>query len=113
MWGGRSVSGVNLRIDDEANGLIPNSNAVTSGTYRVTNDFDNYGNDLFDLPAPSGPYGNSLSEFDMTDANGTWSLYVRDDSTRDVGLISGGWSLNIETSKLAKCHLSSISRFHQ
>src|SRR6185369_10209742 len=43
-------------------------------------------------PAPLGPYKTSLSAFNGTDANGTWSLYVVDDALMDTGRIAG-WSL--------------------
>jgi hypothetical protein len=49
-------------------------------------------------PAPSVPSGAALSIFDGTDPNGTWSLFVFDDSGGDEGAISGGWSLAIVVS---------------
>jgi subtilisin-like proprotein convertase family protein len=48
-------------------------------------------------PAPPGPHGVSLSDFNNEQANGTWSLYVADTQSDDVGDIEGGWSLSIET----------------
>lgn len=34
-------------------------------------------------PAPPGPYGDRLSDFDFTDPNGDWRLYVADDVPGD------------------------------
>jgi uncharacterized repeat protein (TIGR01451 family) len=39
----------------------------------------------------------ALAAFNGTDPNGTWSLYVADDSTGDAGSIVSGWSLNLAT----------------
>jgi hypothetical protein len=49
-------------------------------------------------PAPSVPPGAALSIFNGTDPNGTWSLFVFDDSGGDEGAISGGWSLEFVVS---------------
>ncbi len=46
-------------------------------------------------PAPAGPHATGLSTFSGTDPNGTWSLYVFDDSVGDAGSIAGGWSLSL------------------
>lgn len=56
----------------------------------------------FSFPAPA-PAGNAnapadLSVFNNTDPDGTWSLYVVDDSEGDSGSISGGWSMKINAS---------------
>jgi streptogramin lyase/subtilisin-like proprotein convertase family protein len=52
----------------------------------------------FPAPAPASPAAN-LSVFDGTDPNGAWKLFVADDegSPGTTGVISGGWSLDIET----------------
>jgi hypothetical protein len=50
-------------------------------------------------PAPAGPYGTSLSVFDGTDPNGTWSVYVFDDMAGDAGSIEG-FELIIATSDM-------------
>ncbi len=84
--GGTSVASADLVIDDEAGAPLPENGIVAAGTYRVTNYEDNEGSDIFDSPAPAGPYGGLLSDFDFSDPNGTWSLYVRDDFIpNDVG----------------------------
>ncbi|MFO0053334.1 MAG: Calx-beta domain-containing protein, partial [Dolichospermum sp.] len=68
---------------------------ITSGSYKPT-DFES--GDLFNSPAPSGPYGTDFSVFNNTNPNGNWCLYVTDDFDGDSGSIAGGWSLLIGTS---------------
>ena len=51
----------------------------------------------FPAPAPAGPYSTSLDALDTSDPNGVWSLYVRDDSKFDSGVIASNWSLALET----------------
>jgi subtilisin family serine protease len=92
-----SVSGVNLTFDTSATTLIDDSNVGTSGSYKP-NDIDSGDGDVFDSPAPVGPYKADLSVFNNTSGNGTWSLYAFDDyQFLDVGSIAGGWSLTIGT----------------
>ncbi|MFN2505611.1 MAG: hypothetical protein ABR540_15505, partial [Acidimicrobiales bacterium] len=94
--GGPDLSGVNLTFDDEAAVTLPDSAQIVSGSYRPTNFLTI--TDFFPAPAPPAPRGMTLSVFDGTNPNGTWSLYVMDDSTfSDAGSISGGWSLDIST----------------
>jgi subtilisin-like proprotein convertase family protein len=98
--GNPNVSGVNLTFDDAAAASLPDEGPITSGSYKPT--IGTFGEPAscvapssFPSPAPAGPYGTSLSVFTGTDPNGTWSLYVIDDTSLDVGSISGGWSLDI------------------
>ncbi len=44
---------------------------------------------------PAGPYPTALSALNGVNANGSWSLYVFDDSGGDAGGISNGWSLTL------------------
>ena len=95
------VSGVNLTFDDAATASVPDQAQIVSGTYKPSTGSVWSGAGIcdqppFPSPAPGGPYAApSLSVFNGTDANGTWSLYVVDDFPADVGSISGGWSLDI------------------
>ncbi|HLA85580.1 MAG TPA: clostripain-related cysteine peptidase, partial [Thermoguttaceae bacterium] len=91
---GNDVSGAVLTLDDEAAESLPDSGPLASGTYRPTN-FET--DDTFATPAPSGPYGETLANFDGIDPNGAWSLYVYDDMASDWGSIANGWSLTITT----------------
>ena len=83
-----------LAFDDAANITPPRDALIADGTYAPA-DYGSGGN--FFPPAPPAPYGATLSVFDGTNPNGTWSLYVQDDQIPDSGLISGGWTLNILT----------------
>jgi subtilisin-like proprotein convertase family protein len=49
------------------------------------------------VPAPPGPHGVSLNDFNNENPNGTWSLYVAEDCCDDTGDIEVGWSITIET----------------
>jgi uncharacterized repeat protein (TIGR01451 family) len=90
-----AISDVTLTFDDNAGQTLSNTNQLVSGTFRPSN----YGGlpDVFPAPAPPGPYGTTLSVFNGVNPNGTWSLYVFDDLSENVGSIDG-WSLNITTS---------------
>ncbi|HLP85912.1 MAG TPA: tail fiber domain-containing protein [Phycisphaerales bacterium] len=51
------------------------------------------GNTVFAPPAPPLPYASTFGGVIGTNANGTWSLYVRDNVAADSGIINGGWSI--------------------
>ena len=88
------VNNVTLTFDSTVSTSLPDSAQIVSGTYRPTN-YDT--NDSFSAPAPPGPYGTSLSVFGQTSPNGSWRLFVTDDSGNDLGSIAGGWELTITT----------------
>ena len=73
------------------------SSPLVTGLYRPTNVGTG---DAFPAPAPAGPYGDTLSVFNGTNANGVWSLYALDDFAADGGSI-GGWSLLVTTAGMA------------
>jgi M6 family metalloprotease-like protein len=81
-----------LVFDDAAANPLPESAQITSGTWRPT-DFGS--GDILVSPAPAGPYVASLGTFKGTNPNGTWKLFVYDDSAGDSGNIAGGWSLRL------------------
>src|SRR5207237_7016859 len=49
----------------------------------------------FPGPPPPAPYNTNLSVFNGYSPNGNWLLYVFDDSQANTGIISNGWSLNL------------------
>jgi serine/threonine protein kinase len=86
-----SVSGLTLTFDDEGTPLKP-GRTVTSGTFSPSSSTKREGFGFRGPPpAPSPPHGTSLALFNGIDPNGTWDLYVFDDSDRDAGQITGGW----------------------
>src|SRR5262249_34773867 len=89
--GNMPASNVTLSFDDFASSLVP-ATQIFSGTYLPTQYSPG---DTFPAPAPGGPYPTSMGVFTNLDPNGTWSLYVLDDSAGDSGSISGGWGLTL------------------
>jgi subtilisin-like proprotein convertase family protein len=98
VGGTPDVSATTLTLDDEAANSLPDNTQITKGTFKPTQGTPGETNpvpEAFPSPAPAGPYGTDLSVFDGTNPNGTWELYVLDDSNGDKGNIRGGWSLRI------------------
>ncbi|MFM6140039.1 MAG: S8 family serine peptidase, partial [Sphaerospermopsis kisseleviana] len=103
VGGSSYLQNVTLTFDPTATANLPDSDQITSGSYKPT---DFVSEDLFNSPAPVGPYGTDFSVFNNTNPNGNWSLYVMDDTGLDVGSIAGGWSLLIGTYTLPEITLS-------
>jgi hypothetical protein len=101
VGGGNSASGLALTFAADAAAALPDASALGSGTYLPT-DYD-AASDSFASPAPAGPYGASLSVFNGTSPNGTWSLFTQDDQQQDSGEIIGGWRLQISTAQGSCC----------
>jgi uncharacterized repeat protein (TIGR01451 family) len=49
------------------------------------------------ISPPLPPYGSTLSVLNGGNPNGTWNLFVADDSPFDSGVISNGWLLTLTT----------------
>lgn len=92
--GGGILTNLTLTFDDSAPTQLPSGATCTSGTFRPAN----YGGtEIFPSPAPSSGYSTILSAFNGSNPNGTWNLYIIDDTFSDTGgLVS--WSLAITTS---------------
>jgi ELWxxDGT repeat protein len=91
VGGGTSVTNLLLQFSDFAPGPL-DSSALVSGLYLPT-DLDPGET----MPLTTPPYGTSLSAFNDTSPNGTWSLYIFDDATGDAGSLAG-WSLKLYSS---------------
>jgi subtilisin-like proprotein convertase family protein len=95
-----TTSPVDLTIDDEATQSLPVNGPLVNGTFDSTNAFGNEpgGIDVFPAPASatSAGTGTFLFEFNGTNPNGKWQLFVVDDGTGDGGvLLAPGWTLTI------------------
>lgn len=97
-------SPVDLTFDDAAPPMVCQDNApLPAGTYAPTNDStpglecssDPATPDVFNAPAPPGPYPIGLATFNGVDPNGTWNLYSTDQFAGDDGAIDGGWTLDL------------------
>ena len=85
---------ITLTFDDAASGAIPSTGPLTTSTNQPASYFNAVS---FPSPAPVAPYGSTLASLAGASANGTWKLYVFDDSAGDAGLIGSGWNLQLTT----------------
>lgn len=86
---------IDLTFTDSATRNLPQS-AINAGVYRPTN-YDNSdffpGNDVpFDAPSDT-----SLMALAADDPNGTWLIFVVDDTRGSIGGVAGGWGMTFVT----------------
>jgi hypothetical protein len=97
----QAATNVDLTLDDEALANMPLDTDLVSGTFKPTQ----RQTFVFDFPTPAPTtaslMGTNLSNFKNLNPNGTWSLYVVDDTEANSGVITGGWSLTITTAPVA------------
>jgi hypothetical protein len=92
VGGSSDLVGTNLTLKDSAPTSMPDASVIASGTYKPTNIGATA--DPFPAPAPTANVSSSLAAF-AGNPNGTWQLYVVDDTGGDSGTISGGWCVSI------------------
>lgn len=100
VGGTTPINGLNLVLDSTAAITLPDSTALSSGTFRPA-DFQS-GSDTFAAPAPStGNFSASTvsltSAFDAINPNGVWTLWTANDAAgaQGGGSLSGGWCVNL------------------
>lgn len=116
--------GVTLTLADYPATTLPDAGPLATGIYKPTTCETPVSN--FPAPAPTGPYVEPgclvarpnaqtlYGNFANTTANGTWSLYVRDDNglARPLapeiirGEVSGGWGIELLPSTAAGVEVS-------
>ncbi len=95
-----------ITFSDNAGRVLPDNSQIFTGIYEPTTWIA--GQTSFPAPAPTAPYIEPGSEvggavtlasvFGNTNANGTWTLYIRDDNNAFQrvgadGVVAGGWGL--------------------
>jgi subtilisin-like proprotein convertase family protein len=97
---GGPASSDSLIFDDQAASQVPNfPDPVVSGVFQPTNYDFTPSPDTFAAPAPTNPAsGSALAVFNGTGANGTWTLFVKeqDNVPVETGSIAS-WGLDITT----------------
>jgi hypothetical protein len=90
-----------ITLDDEASQGLPGVFPIATGAWRPSNRSPESLVDGFPAPAPpqivfpTGLQNIALSTFDGAKPDGSWRLFVQDDTSGDTGNIAGGWSLEI------------------
>jgi hypothetical protein len=114
---------VTLSFRDAGPGVLPNAGPLVTGQYEPTTWEGPVSS--FPAPAPPAPYSEPGStvggtgsqtffgNFGLTNSNGTWSLYVRDDAGGPprnpeavTGCFHGGWGIEFLTSTAANASVS-------
>jgi subtilisin-like proprotein convertase family protein len=98
--GNQPMNNITFTLSDKAYYPLPPPGYVLApGTYQPTDLAPNHTNapHIFPAPAPAAPYASTMSAFNGVSPNGTWSLYVFDNTTPNNGAITNGWSLAITT----------------
>lgn len=90
--GNNAASGLNFVFDDAAGSFLPDSTALSSGTFKPSPNG-------VEVPMPSPfpatqPYATTLAAFIGENGNGSWSLWIIDDQTGGTGTLNS-WDLTI------------------
>jgi hypothetical protein len=106
---------VTLSFRDAGPGVLPDNGPLTTGNFEPTSWTTPVAN--FPAPAPAGPYNEPGStvggtgtqtlfgNFGLTNPNGTWSLYIRQQGT-GTGLVAGGWGIEFQVPTAASAAIS-------
>jgi uncharacterized repeat protein (TIGR01451 family) len=91
---------ITVTFDQNAALVVPPYGEIVSGSYQPADYYaSQHGTtETFSKsPVPVGPYNTNLAVFAGTSANGTWSLYIEDDTDGDAGTNLNGWGLAFTT----------------
>jgi subtilisin-like proprotein convertase family protein len=102
------ATAVGLTFSDTAAGPIPEFDPLNTGTYLPTNGSGGRP-DLWLRPAPPDSGATTMATFNGSDPNGSWHLFVVDESTGAMGWIDGGWCLTISTEDVAEATATALA----
>jgi hypothetical protein len=92
----QSLLSSTLTFDDLAPIQMGTLTQCTSGSYRPTN-LDG-GDNVTEMPAPAGSqFSTQMGAFNAGSADGTWSLFARDDQMNGQFASISSWSVSITT----------------
>ncbi|MGE3466345.1 MAG: CSLREA domain-containing protein, partial [Pyrinomonadaceae bacterium] len=89
---------ITLTFDSTSANTLPNAGPLATGTTKPAN-YDGAGADTFPGSGPGAIPDTEpadLSVFNGLDPNGTWNLFVVDDTGDDQGSIASGWLILID-----------------
>ncbi len=93
--GSIDITNTTLTFDDAAPAVIADGGPTGFGPVKPS---QFVAGDIYPAPAPAASANTTLAAaFNGTDPNGTWSLYIVDDTGVDQGSLGNGWSLTITT----------------
>ena len=94
---GSDINAVSLTLTFDDNAASSLGDSFPSGTYKPTNSNLDGAGDTFAGGPPVSSTVASLTVFNGTAPNGTWSLYTVDDFGGDAGNFIEGWEISITT----------------
>lgn len=110
--GTSAANNLTLTFEDASVTPAPDATVLMSGNYKPAN---HEAGPIFDAPAPMGPYSEpgptgtaaTLNSTFSGNPNGTWTLYLRDDTVNgNTGALTGGFGLEFIAPTAASVNLS-------
>ncbi|HEX5041565.1 MAG TPA: hypothetical protein VFV75_01605 [Candidatus Polarisedimenticolaceae bacterium] len=94
MGGTQSLGDMQFTFDDDAFAHLDDFSPFRSGTYQCS---DAEPGESPPAPAPQGGPTHLLRTLRGNDPNGTWQLFLGDDTAGATGVLAGGWCLEVTT----------------
>lgn len=123
VGGANAVDGITVTVADDGATPLPDLDPLVDGTTYKPFNASTTGDDFpvpaigppYNEPAPAGSatFASVFNGLTADQVNGTWSLFITDDTDGNGGTIARGWSLNITTANpVTTAGQLIISEFH-